>query len=658
MIEAEVRNDLIGDWSQLWLPPERLPLSQWAEKNFKLSSEYAGSTGELQLFGWQREIFDSFTDPRVNTIVLMCGTQLVKTLFIQAALAYVIAEQPGPVLLVQPKDVDAATFSKERLTPMLRDIPVLHVALGGDDSGSTRKSRSASDTIAYKAFPGGTLTVVGANAPGNFARRTIRYLFCDEVDKYQPTKEGDQIALGMERLVWFGTRAKAILACSPTVDGRSRIQKAYGDSDQRKPLVPCPACGEFQLLKWAQVKWESGKPRTARYECGNPNCHERLNDNQRWAACERSRWEANAPFTGTAGFWLSHLYSPKKTLEQIVAKFLKDKGERSTLQVFVNTTLAEVFRDEGERPQWEILKGRAEDYEFGDETVVPARATFLTAAVDFQREWLHVELKAWGRGKENWSLGMWRVELYDGGGNALQTSDPQYRVWLRAFLQRSWRHELGANLPILVMGLDTGERPDPVYELARESMKPAYSPAGARIVAPRTVVPIKGASGQEQHSRLIVGVSQESAAKKRGGIRIVSVGGGYAKNEFYGNLYLRKGDDGTFPIGYCHFPRYDDAVFQGLCAEERVNHASGTIEWVKVYDRNEPLDGHVYNRLCANLVGIDNFNENHWAALDRQMGIVREVAVAEVPVVAPEQPQPRREGAGWFGNRKGSWFNR
>ncbi|HUQ90900.1 MAG TPA: terminase gpA endonuclease subunit, partial [Bryobacteraceae bacterium] len=606
---------LIEDWSKLWLPRQKLSLSEWAEQNFILSSEYAGTTAQLTLFGWQREIFDSFTDPRVQQIVLMTGTQLVKTLFLQAALAYVIAEQPGPVLLVQPKDVDANTFSKERLSPMFRDIPVLRNIIGD------AKSRDGTNTIEYKAFPGGTLSLVGANAPGNFARRTIRYLFCDETDKYQPTKEGDQISLGIERTAWFRTRRKIVLTCSPTVDGRSRIQQAYGQSDQRKPWVPCAACGQFQVLGWPQVKWEAGKPGTARYQCVNPECGERWHDTARWAACERTEWRGEQEFQGTAGFWISHLYSPVKTLEEIVAQFLKQKGERSTLQVFVNTTLAETFRDEGERPQWEVLKGRAEEYPINDEAVVPARASFLTAAVDFQREWLNVELKAWGRGKESWSLGMWRVEEYDGKGNPLQTSDPKYREWLRVFLHRTWKHESGADLPILVETLDTGERPDPVYEFARESISPAYGPAGARVISPRTVVPIKGAS-QDQHSRLIVAVSQESAARKRRGVRIVSVGGGYAKGEFYGALALRRNADGSYPSGYCHFPKaYDDSVFQGYCSEERVVHASGTVEWVKVYERNEPLDCHVYNRAAAELVGISGFNESHWLKLEQSFGI-------------------------------------
>src|SRR5438045_649454 len=102
---------------QLWKPPANLTLSEWSEQNIFLSPEYSARPGKLELFPWQREIFDSFTDPLVNEIILMTATQLIKTIFIQACIAYAIAAEPGPILFGAPKDTDAETFSRERLSP-------------------------------------------------------------------------------------------------------------------------------------------------------------------------------------------------------------------------------------------------------------------------------------------------------------------------------------------------------------------------------------------------------------------------------------------------------------------------------------------------------------------------------------------------------------
>ncbi|MDP1045497.1 phage terminase large subunit family protein, partial [Klebsiella pneumoniae] len=74
----------------------------------------------------------------------------------------------------------------------------------------------------------------------------------DEVDGYPVMgagKEGDQIKLGIKRTESFWNR-KIIMGSTPTVKGESRIEKSYANSDQRKYFVPCPHCGEYQVLEW------------------------------------------------------------------------------------------------------------------------------------------------------------------------------------------------------------------------------------------------------------------------------------------------------------------------------------------------------------------------------------------------------------------------
>lgn len=143
--------------SALFRPRERLPLSIWAERNIILSSEYSARRGYIKLYGWQREIFDAFTDPRVEEITVSCGVQLVKTLLIQCAMAYIAVEDPGPILIVQPKQDDAKAFSKERLTPMVRDCPSLRAIIS--------ESEKDGNTILMKEFPGGSIALVGAISP-------------------------------------------------------------------------------------------------------------------------------------------------------------------------------------------------------------------------------------------------------------------------------------------------------------------------------------------------------------------------------------------------------------------------------------------------------------------------------------------------------------
>jgi hypothetical protein len=59
---------------------------------------------------------------------------------------------------------------------MLQCCPILRSVMLEDTSRDS--------TILSKDFPGGNFTAASALVPGNLAGRTIRYLMCDEIDKY------------------------------------------------------------------------------------------------------------------------------------------------------------------------------------------------------------------------------------------------------------------------------------------------------------------------------------------------------------------------------------------------------------------------------------------------------------------------------------------
>jgi len=628
-----------------------LPLDQWAERYITLSSKYSARTSKLKLYGWQRGIFAAYTEEGVNEITIACSTQLTKTLLLQAALAYSIVEEPGPLLVVQPKEEDAKAFSKERLDPMIEDCDIL--------KGRISASSKDGNTILQKDFPGGFVAMVGAIAPGNLARRPIKCVFFDEIDKYPMSsgKEGDPLVLGKERTVTFGKKAKVVKACSPT-DQTSRIWASYKESDQRKPYVPCPSCGTMQVLSFRNgVKWDSKLPRSeqpasAHYLCSNKSCGAKWNDFERWRACEMAEWRAHAPFRGHAGFWINHLYSPHKTLSTIVDDFLKAQNDRNTLKAFINTTLAEIWEEAGSTPDAELLYSRREDYPHSEEAVVPRRALFLTAAVDVQDNRLEVEVVGWGRYRERWSVGYFVIqEQLD--GEFLPSSHP--RLWEKLdqeILQRAWPHEKGRQMPILCMGIDTGYRPKPVYDFCARHAKLAVGPAGAKVILPRTVVAVKGTN---EILKLISVISKEDAARKRQNVRIVSIGTYAAKQEIFDILNnVRPRADGK-PTPQCyHFPDYNLDYFNMLSSEIRVVHEDGEIEYVKKQNqRNEALDVAVYNRAAAALIGIDRFTEDHWQQMEEQLGITkadREAEYAEMEEMKEKLKVSGTSGAVLVGN--------
>ena len=149
---------------------------------------------------------------------------------------------PSPIMILQPTIQMAEAFSKDRISPMIRDTPILQDKV--DD-----KSRTSGNTILQKIFPGGHVTMVGANSPSSLASRPIRILLADEIDRYPATagNEGDPLLLATKRLTTFWNK-KIVCVSTPTIKGTSRIEVEYEHSTQGEWNVPCPHCGEYLSL--------------------------------------------------------------------------------------------------------------------------------------------------------------------------------------------------------------------------------------------------------------------------------------------------------------------------------------------------------------------------------------------------------------------------
>lgn len=627
---SAVADALISNVSRLWAPPPSLTVSEWADAHRRLSPESSSAPGQWTTLSYQREPFNSVSDPRVSRTVIKAGTQLLKTEVILCGIGYFATQDPGPILVIQPGDKDANDFSKERIAPMIRDTPVLTKLF------SDPKARDADNNITMKLFPGGMLALVGAGSARNVARRAIRFLFCDEIDLYKPTPEGNAISLARKRLATFRHRSKEINTCSPSVEG-SEIDKAYKDSDQREFFVPCHACGHRQsmMLKFrTQVRWDEGlktreaQAASARYYCENITCNAPWDDAARMKAVEAGEWRAQAPFSGVAGFWISELYSPWKQLREIVLDYLTKKSVASDLRTFVNTSLAENWVESGDAPEWRRVFNRRERYQQG---VVPRRCLFLTASVDVQDDRLELEVKGWDRNRENWSITYAVIQparhTSDGKTIVCKTSEPEPWQILAQFLDTDWPCEDGGTMPIWAMAIDTGFRPQNVYDFCRNRPTAAHGPVGSTVPSNRTVVPTKGG---DSNFRLVEGISNTDAAQKRFGLKIVTIGTHKAKGDTYDALRLEPDADG-YPPGYCHHPEYEQEYFKGLTAETRVVRQSGDVIWRKD-GRNEPLDLHVMNLLAAELC-VGRFSEATWQELERRRMDVGK-SVADLPAVA------------------------
>ena len=228
-------------------PPPNLTLSQWADKYRRLSAEASSAKGQWNTDNapFQREIMDAIGDVHIRKVVAMMCAQAGKTEgLILNTVGFYMSYYPAPIMIVQPTVNLGESFSKDRLATMIRDTPILRGLVDN-------KSRYSGNTITKKNFPGGQLTIIGANSPTDLRGRPIKVLLADEVDAYKASagKEGDPIMLAEERQTTYWDH-KTVLVSTPTTKASSRILDEFNASTQEECNIPCPNCGKYQPFVW------------------------------------------------------------------------------------------------------------------------------------------------------------------------------------------------------------------------------------------------------------------------------------------------------------------------------------------------------------------------------------------------------------------------
>jgi len=587
-----------------------------------LSAESSAEPGQWRTSRapFQQGIMDAYNIRTVHTIIVMKSAQVGATEIINNIVGYIISENAGPVLLLQPTLDMAHAWSKDRLAPMLRDTSRLQ------NTVKDPRSRDSGNTLLHKTFPGGHITMSGANSPASLASRPIRDVLCDEVDRY-PTSagtEGDPVNLARKRSTTFYNR-KLILTSTPTVKGASRIEAAYAESSQGRYFVPCPHCGEFQILTWANVQWDKDSDKDAYYACDIHGCI--IEEREKNGMVAKGEWRhvvgyedeaqqkpiykaGNHSNNGVIGFHINELYSGWRRWQELVDDFLVSKKNPELLKTWVNTSLGETWEDEGATSDPHALYERREEYEF-----VPAEVKVLTIGVDVQGDRLEYEVVGWGIGKENWGIKY-----------GILMGDPDHHeVWddLTSVLTRDYINELDIPLTISAGCIDSGGHHTQVV----------YNYCATRPIT--RFYAIKGMAGEGRPiviPRDIIGYPHKR--------KVIIVGVDTAKATMLSSLnQLELGE------GYSHFPMtYDEEYFNQLTAEKLVTKFIKGFprrEWVKTRARNEACDNRAYNYAALGLLNPD---------LDEPMEV--------------SKPRPRKRQTGNVaqqrvsGRRQTGWMNR
>ncbi len=143
-----------------------------------------------------------------------------------------------------------------------------------------------------------------------------------------------------------------------------RIVQELRDDDQpvhRIFEVPCPECGTFHEIAWADIVWSEGEPETARYRC--PHCAAEIDERRKAGMVAGGLWRATRPeVKGHAGFRMNALVSlhANASWAKLAAEFAAVKDDPIGLQVFANTILGQGWKGAGDELDESDLIARAE----------------------------------------------------------------------------------------------------------------------------------------------------------------------------------------------------------------------------------------------------------------------------------------------------------
>lgn len=608
------------------LPPDDLTVTEWAEKNRRLSAESAAEPGpwRTERTPYLREPMNAWTDPKVRHIVMVAASQVGKSEFLNNCIGYVIDQDPGSILFVHPTTIDAKEYSKLRIAPMIRDCPTLRAKV------AEVKSRDSGNTILQKTYPGGILTMCGSTEAHALASKPIRYVLGDERDRWATSagNEGDPWGLAMARQTTF-YNAKSGEVSTPTVKNASAIEASFSTGTMERWKSCCPHCGKYHEINWTDIRFDydenliaghkTYKVRNIYYVCPSCACVSTELQMKRAPA----RWEAENPDAyeqGTRSFWLNAFVSQWATWESIILKYLNAIGNTKKMQVVYNTCFGLLWEDRGDLQDEDSLMARREEYH----AELPEGTLVLTAGVDTQDDRMEYEIVGHGSFGETWGV---EKGIIMGRPDDDATWDKLDEM----VFDRVLHFENGVGLKMSMSFVDEGGH------FTQDVRMRCRQRIGKHVFC------IKGIPGPDR---------PYTAPPKQMKIVVNQVIVGYCwqyqigvdsgKQIIMDNLAVQ-----TPGQKYCHFPLRDDygsAYFAGLLSERLVYKTNKRQPWVweKIpgHERNEALDCRNYAMAAFKALPKD---------LDKIARMLKEAAAARGTggvATAPSAPsEPARQTA-------------
>lgn len=588
-------------------PSDDLTVSEWADKYRVLGAKSNAEPGKWRTARtpYLRGIMDAWSDRDVERITFVKPTQVGGTETILNAMGRAIDQDPAPLMVVYPTIDLAETTSDNRIRPMIELCEPLKEKF---DPQSKKLELQFTDMY---------VVLSGANSAASLAGRPMRYLLMDEADKYprMAGKEANPIKLAIERTKTFKHTKKILLTSTPTLETGAVWESWEAADTQYEYCVPCGHCGTFQTLRFPQIRWEDEKGNanlareTAVYVC--PHCGAAMDDRMIRAAVQAGEWRATRTNGSKlhSGFRLNAIASPWLTLGDIAYEFKVSKDDPESLMNFVNSWLAEPWKEIEGSMDAQALARKTSGYARG---VVPLGTVLLTGGVDVQKRGFYFVIRAF---------------LPDGTNCLIENGYVENWSDITDAMNRPYPGSDGGTHLVNLCFVDSGDQTDQVYEYC--------------AVHREWAVPSKGSSVPILSRYRISSVDKEGS--RANGMQLVVVDTNLYKDAIYGRILA----SGGFQV----YEGCGEEYLSQVTAEQKVTvrrNGKKVAVWVpKVsHGDNHYLDCEVYAAAAADVAGY--------------RAITRAAARGEMDRNAEKEPTQERDtewsqGGEWSAENTETW---
>lgn len=586
--------------ARLWQPARPLSIPDWAAKYRMLSSKSSSEHGRWrnERVPYQRAIMEALDARHPAPIVVIAkSSQVGGTDIALNWIGRTVHQAPASFLVLYPTDRVGKKWVRLKLDPMIATCRELRSIL------PLGRKQNSQNSLLEKHYPGGAIIIGSAGIPDDVATVSVPYLLLDDVDRMPLVldEEGDPVELALRRSTTF-PRSKALMISTPTTEENSRIWPVWLSSTMDRYFVPCGHCGHAQHLRWEQLKWLPGKPKSAVYIC--EECAAAIEEHRKTEMLAAGAWQATHPEreSEVKGFHINGLYTPiglGDSWDKHAAAWERTQGKQSRIQVFFNTRLGEVHKGERQKIEWAEVKKRAEPYRL---RTVPPGVVVLTSGTDVQADRLETQILGTSRGE--------RMAVID---YVVHRGDPLHpQVWseLDAYLATEIVNSFDVPMRLSCSMIDSGYLTDTVLGFTRT----------------RKARAIFASRGSSVATRLPIGRPSYPDTKRRGradhrGVERYEIGVSMLKHWMFECLRSDAGtpDRPVLPTER-HFTfstELLDEYYKQLLAEI-YDPKHGWIERAN-YHRNEALDTLLLARAAAmhHSVAVHRMRDPEWDRLEQ-----------------------------------------